>query len=306
MKTKLDIHLHTNYSCNLNCRHCYNNSGKKNKAVMPIESVINIIIAFYTEYDVEIHMEGGEIFLLPELLMEMNNLPLKILKRITITTNGTINLTNPKIISMLSKIAALRVSVEGHTNELQQAVREIDLDSVLELASYYQSKNIPIWLRITLNNFNYGVIVNETIPYMIEKGFNNIQIYEFQNAGRGQKNNNQFALGNSIYEFLVSLESCDAELNRNLRIFFPQKRVEEILEHEDALIQAGLHVRKIVSENSISIHADGAVFICPWDNSLNHRLFNVLDQGVEYVLDNIRRIELTHSCSHCSAICIES
>ena len=173
-KKPIEVHLHTNYSCNLFCRHCYNNSGSCNKSTLSPEFVLDLLEKLCGGYEAEIHLEGGEIFLLPELLAAMNDLPDEVLRCITITTNGTIRLTDPDILKMLSRIQALRVSVEGHTNEQQREIRNIDLTPVLENARFYKENKIPVWLRITLYKNNWEGFVTETLPALNAEGFENI------------------------------------------------------------------------------------------------------------------------------------
>lgn len=143
MKDKIEVHLHTNDNCNLKCIHCYNKSGEGSAYNIPeIESLLKLIQYFCTAYEAEIHLEGGEIFLRPDLLHRMNSLPQETLQCVTITTNGTIRIDEPEIIDMLRKINALRISVEGHTDGQQRIVRGIDLEKVVEYALFYKEKGI--------------------------------------------------------------------------------------------------------------------------------------------------------------------
>lgn len=258
-KKPIEIHLHTNYSCNLFCKHCYNNSGNCNKSKLPKEFVLSLIRKVCSRYNVEIHLEGGEIFLLPELLAVMNTLPDEVLKCITITTNGTICLTDPEVLEMLSRIGALRVSVEGHTNEHQRAIRNTDLTPVLDNACFYKENNIPVWLRVTLHKNNYEAFVKETLPALNSESFENIQVYEFQNVGRGNDNHADFEIGASIGHFLKSLEENHSLLKGNIRMLFPEKRISEILDKKDALLEKGYKVQVLEPRAGISIHADGQV-----------------------------------------------
>lgn len=299
---QLEVHLHTNYSCNLHCRHCYNNSGGKNQESLLPELAMEIINVLCAVYDAQFHLEGGEVFLCPELLERMDTFPDSILQRLTITTNGTIRLENPRILSVLTRIGALRISVEGHTDRQQQAIRGIGLAPVLDTAAYYQRLGAPVVLRVTLNGTNYDRFVEETIPGLMRQGCSDLQIYEFQQVGRGVSSNGQFALGESIKELLTALEAQGAWENSSVKFMFPSRRISEISAHQEALGRSGFQVQLIKPENGISIHADGGVYICPWDNDKRHCLFNIKEVGLEDALKRLGQENLTHTCGHCSAI----
>ena len=302
MQPQLEVHLHTNYSCNLRCGHCYNNSGGRNQEALPQQLVMGNITAFCPAYDVEFHLEGGEIFLCPELLERMDTFPDNILQRITITTNGTIQLESPRALSMLTRIGALRISVEGHTDNQQRTVRGIGLAPVLDTAAYYQQQGVPVVFRVTLSGANYDRFVEETIPGLMKQGCRTLQVYEFQQVGRGLSSGSQLALGKSIGELLIALETHGPFLNGSVKFMFPRERISEIYAHQEALGRSGFNVQLIVPENSMSIHADGGVYICPWDNDRSHCLFNIKEMDLKSALRRLDQEDLTHTCRHCSAI----
>lgn len=302
MKPKLAVHLHTNYSCNLHCEHCYNNSGARNREALSQELVMDVIAAFCEAYDAEFHLEGGEIFLRPELLERMDALPDSVLQRITITTNGTIRLENPRVLSMLARIGALRVSVEGHQDRQQRAIRGIGLAAPLDNAAYYRRQGIPVVFRVTLSGVNYSRFVEETIPWLTKQGCEALQVYEFQQVGRGLSSGGRLALGESIGELLTALEKHGAFLNESVKFMFPAGRVPEICAHQEALSRSGLCVELLEPESGVSVHADGGVYICPWDNDGSHCLFNMKETALESALKRLGQEDLTHTCGHCSAI----
>lgn len=301
MGPQLEVHLHTNRTCNLHCKHCYNDSGNGSQDVLPRELVMEIITAFCDRYDVEFHLEGGEIFMYPELLERMNALSDSVLQCITITTNGTFRLEHPNALSMLTRIGALRISVEGHTDSQQQAVRGIGLASVLDTAAYYQRLGVPMVWRVTLHSANYDRFVEETIPGLTAHGCRAIQVYEFQQVGRGLSGG-WLALGESIGALLTALETRGAFSDVDVRMMFPRKRTPEILAHQEALNRKGFCVQTIAPERSISIHADGGVYRCPWDNDKNRCMFNIKELDLERALEQLERENLMHTCEHCSAI----
>ena len=302
MKQTLEIHFHTNYTCNLSCKHCYNESGFGKADIMPVEKGIQFIEQLCGAYEAEIHLEGGEIFLYPEFLCEMDRLSQDILGRITITTNGTICIKDEKIMRVLSRIEALRISVEGSTDNQQMSLRGIGLKRVLETASFYQHNNIPVWLRVTLNKFNYRNFVGVTLIELQKRGFSNIQIYEFQKVGRGNKYSNLYCLDNSIDELLKDLAKYQKQITGQVKFMFAKRRIPEILRHKELLEDNHWSVNILPPERGISVHPDGNVFLCAWDNDCNHAIANILNIPEDNLLVQLNNINLVHECNYCSAI----
>lgn len=307
MKNKIEVHLHTNDNCNLKCIHCYNKSGESSAYNIPeIESLLKLIQYFCTAYDAEIHLEGGEIFLRSDLLHRMGSLPQEILQCVTITTNGTIRIDESEIIDMLCKINALRISVEGHTNEQQRIVRSIDLEKVVECALFYKEKGIPVWLRLTMTCQNYEHLLDETLPYYMDKGFRNFQVYEFQAVGRGEKNRSLLAVKDDMFvSFLDKLtvwKKFFVEDDFRLMFMFPSTRFEIVHFYKEQLKTNRLKVFDIPTEDGISIHADGSLYLCAWDNEESHCILNVYKKGLQYMATKLGKMSLKHSCNHCSAV----
>lgn len=305
MKEKIEVHLHTNDSCNLKCNHCYNKSGKEGGYNLPdTDCLLELIQYFCTEYEAEIHLEGGEIFLRTELLRKMNRLPLKMLQCITVTTNGTICIDESEIVDMLCKLHALRISVEGHTDEQQRNIRGISLKEVVECALFYKEKDVPVWLRLTLTKQNYEHLLDGTLPCYIDKGFQNFQVYEFQSVGRGESNKNLFMVDDAAFDrFLHNMaEQKGFQPEGELKFMFPEKRREAVRFYEEVLRLNGLKIIDMKPENGVSIHADGSLYLCAWDSDESHCIMNVYKSGIEYMDEKLRQISLRHECNHCSAI----
>lgn len=299
-KPGLELHLHTNSDCNLYCKHCYNQSGERSCTDRPSETALLEIIRYFCEnYDAEIHLEGGEIFLRPRLLALMNTLPEWILACVTITTNGVIRNEEPETIAMLRKICALRVSVEGHLDEQQQFIRGTPLKPILENAEFYRKEQISVCLRLTLNQRNYDGFIAKTIPSLAARGFSRFQVYEFQSVGRGSENERELALDHPL-DALWS-EMCTFRLPSGIQfdLMLSAKRGRELQAVAKKLEQHGFVVGKLLPENGISIHADGGVYLCPWDNDPKHQIFNWYQQECPQAY--LRSISLKHNCVRCSA-----
>lgn len=298
----LEVHLHTNTSCNLHCIHCYNNSKINAKQDIPdVKALYDTIDSICSSYQAEIHLEGGEIFLRPELLSEMNKFSDDVLEKITITTNGSFFYDNPKIINMLKRLAYLRISVEGHMAEQHEAIRGGSFDTVIQNAKKYQELNIPVCLRITLNKLNYHNFISKTILGLADMGFRDFQVYEFQSVGRGNESKQLLSLNHpltNLFEEMYDTPIPDIQL----KMMFSSERKAEILDAKRSLATKSYKVCEIQSEAGISIHANGDVYRCAWDNNPANVLCNWYND--ENALNFIQSSDLAHTCSHCSAFCI--
>lgn len=304
-KERLDVHLHTTNTCNLHCRHCYNNSGSGvTPADLSSSLLMKVILFLEKNFYPDIHLEGGEIFLQADLLRELSSLPDTVLQNITVTTNGTIQLQDDKVISMLRKIKALRISVEGSTDAQQQAVRGIGLASVLNHARFYLNQGVPVWLRVTLTKQNINHFVEYTLAPLVGMGFLHIQVYEFQPVGRGVDQMEYLAV-DCLEPLLEDLQHGNEMYESQIRIMLSRRRMEEVLLHRELLEMAGVKIHQLKPEKGVSIHADGTVYLCPWENDKENSLFNIYDAGWEAATNILLNHPLHHTCNHCSVISLE-
>lgn len=289
-----DVHIHTNTDCNLQCRHCYNNSGTGPAILMQKDVMMGLLQLFGRESD--IHLEGGEIMLHPPLLASLCNLPDDILRIITITTNGTILTEDPSIIQMLRKIGCFRISIEGHTQESHGLIRNSSLQQVLGHAARYQTLGIPVTLRITLHEGNRDTLFCEGIPALIDQGFRRFQIYELQRQGRGITSHMAISDNfNRILEDFSCMDCC-----ADVKLMLSKKRTAEVLNARDMLLRNGAEVTFLEPENSISICANGNITVCPWSDE--NTLGNVNAMSSMELIRFWEQDIFIHTCDYCSRI----
>ena len=114
--------------------HCYYEALPANsptgRLLTPLE-IADAIVTLSEDYDADFHVEGGEIFLRPDLADVFRLVPDPYWRYLTITTNGTLPIVPVLPAEKLRLLGDLRVSVEGHTDELQRVMRGIALAPVL-------------------------------------------------------------------------------------------------------------------------------------------------------------------------------
>lgn len=135
-------------------------------------------------YDAYFDIEGGELFLRKDIHELFSSLENEYLNRLTITTNGTINFDYTY--SYLQQLDELRISFEGHTDDLQQSIRNIPLKKPLYTAKQLLKRHVPVVIRITLHKQNF-LYIKEMIEFFKNHGFLKFSLYEYQSSGRGKK-----------------------------------------------------------------------------------------------------------------------
>jgi MoaA/NifB/PqqE/SkfB family radical SAM enzyme len=253
-----------------------------------------------TNFEADIHLEGGEVFLEETLLLALGILTETVRNHLTITTNGTVRIDDESVLKVLKSVGCMRVSVEGHTDELQKSVRGCELSPVLENALYYKAKGISVALRITANRLNYKHMFNKVIPSLQERGFDNFQIYEMQPVGRGESS------GLCITEPLAVFyeEWLSHPVNANIKVSLPNKRKPEIVKYIPRFEAIGVSVYEVGDIASISIGVDGTVRICPWD-IISEPLVKIAETNLATLTKIILMQAKPHVCEYCSRIVLK-
>jgi MoaA/NifB/PqqE/SkfB family radical SAM enzyme len=296
----IDAHIHTNTHCNFQCIHCYENAENSIKMSLTDEFEINLIKFFCKTYNADIHLEGGEIFLEEHFIAALLNLDESVARHLTITTNGSLRSQNRETIRALRSIGCLRISVEGHTDTLHQALRGRELQPILDNALYYQDQGIPIALRLTLNTLNIGAMFSETIPALEAKGFRRFQMYEMQPVGRGMTAG--MCITGRLDSFFTNW--LNSQPKSSIKVSLPLRRRAEVYDYSAQLERVGISVEDVGNVASVSIGADGSVRVCPWDTTSEPLLF-ICEDNIETLRTVIESQNIPHECAFCSRIVLK-
>lgn len=129
MKDSFHIQWHITNSCNLRCKHCYQEdfSNRDDLDWSGIKKISNNIFAALQEWDQKacIHLTGGEPLLRPELFPLLEELDQKpAVEELGIITNGL--LINQEMIRRLSgfqKLKKVKISLDGGDAETNDSIR---------------------------------------------------------------------------------------------------------------------------------------------------------------------------------------
>lgn len=304
-KKRLNVHLYVTPFCNLQCKHCYYNakSVKNNitDVFLTIEDMSFILTSLCDHYAAAFDIEGGEFFLRKDIAKLFQAVPLNYWKNMTITTNGTVKIgVDHKYLQHLDEF---RISIEGHTDDLQQDIRDIGLKPILKTCEKLRENDIPITLRITLHKKNYKYII-DIINYFINLGFTRFSLYEFQAAGRGSIYEHEYSLKPIEMEEVLRLLCMNSFDNRikMLKLNLGVKRVPMVMAFQQKLAAYGYEIIDVSGVASLTVDYNGTLGVCPW---------NVAQEKIgmfrkeTFISDISRYLEtgiLAHNCNYCSAI----
>jgi len=296
----IDAHIRTNTHCNLKCIHCYENADEVQRLCLSDNFEVSLIQFLCNSYDSDIHLEGGEIFLEEHLIQALLRINQSMRKCITITSNGLIHSSNYDTIEVLRSLACLRISVEGHIEKMHSDVRGCCLQTVLDNALYYKNLGIYVVLRITLNALNVNIMFSEIIPTLIDKGFNDFQIYEMQPMGRGKTSG--ICIETPLENFFRNWLQYPSMAN--VKVSLPFRRVNEVHNYLASLRTIGIEANKAGAVANVSIGVDGAVRICPWDMT-SEPMVVVTDNNLSDLHKVINAQRVPHKCEYCTYIVLK-
>ena len=303
-RQRLNVHLYVTPYCNLQCKHCYYvpmRPGSVLDRLLTIQEMSHIITSICDRYAAAFDVEGGEFFLRDDIGCLFESVPEDYWRNVTITTNGTVKIDiGPKHLSLLDEF---RVSVEGHTDDLQKDIRGVPLGPILEACASLQSSGVPITLRITATKKNYMLL-----PDMLERfqslGFTRFSLYEFQSAGRGCTRADEYGLStDDLEQVLGFLCSCNLDDRIEvLKLSLSARRVRLVQIRQEKLTSHGYKIVDLSGIPSLTVNYNGDLGVCPWvigplkigtyrDTSFVSDLAGLLDAGL-----------LDHTCEYCSAI----
>lgn len=297
----LNVHIFVTPICNIRCKHCYYDAkaAVKREELLAVRQLRDIITGLDAEYDADFHVEGGELFLREDINQLFESIPNGVLKHITITTNGTIDLSAHK--NYLKKINCLRISVCGHTDAMQKELRGIDLTKVLKTIRYAKKESFPVTLRMTLNKKHYRELLTASISHFYEEeGIREFSLFEFQPVGRGKEFEKEYGMDEEDCRKVLQLVKAIQYEDIRIRISLSKKRRHIVEGFEKELLENGYEVIYLEPEESLTVNYDGVIGICPW-NIGNEEIGRYTGQ-IEQVIKNYN---LYHTCEYCSSVIVQ-
>jgi len=303
-KKRLNVHLYVTPICNLRCKHCYYDArspGGTLDRLLTIDEIRQIITDLSENYAAAFDIEGGEFFLREDIAELFEVVPDHYWQNVTITTNGTVGIgIDP---AHLRRLDEFRVSVEGHTDALQQDMRGISLEPVLRTCSRLRSSGVTITLRITVHKRNYGNLI-EMINHFTNIGFTRFSMYEFQPVGRGRFHEHEYGLETDEIENVLRLLSTSSFPDglEMLKLSLSAKRIPLVIRHRQQLTAQGYKIVDLSGVSSLTINYNGDLGVCPWN--VGHERIGTFQSAkfLNEVATHMEMGRLDHVCNYCSAI----
>lgn len=262
----INVHMYLTPLCNLACSHCYYDAkrvGDDTGRLLSAADAISIISWLCRRFDADLHLEGGEIFLRPDLDEILAALSPDSLTSLTVTTSGTVPMrVHPE---RLRALGNLRISIEGHTNELQQTLRPVDLERIFRTTEKLRADEIPFSLRVTLHHSNANKI-QEMMPALVERGVERISFFEFQPVGRGMAQMGQHSLTDEDFESILDTLANDGPGAgiRQLKLCLSPRRTAMARKRQSRLESQGFQFVDLSGTPNLTINSNGDLGISPW------------------------------------------
>lgn len=262
----LAIHMYLTTVCNLNCTHCYYDSrrvGDDPGLMLNTEEVARVITHLCGRFEADLHVEGGELFLRDDIDDILTLVPPEHHRSLTFTTSGTVPIRVST--ERLKGIGELRISVEGHTDVLQQRMRPANLSRVRRTIDELRDKSVDFTLRVTLFRDN-ARLLKEMVEAFSAWGVKRLSLFEFQPVGRGGLHINDYALTDEDFEHVVVdlLEMRmppDIEL---LKLNLSPRRTAFAQALRSRFEDRGYRFLSLGAIANLTINANGDLGISPW------------------------------------------
>ena len=192
--------------CNLKCRHCFNNSGKKAQNELTLNEIKNIIDGIYEAGVFNVKITGGEPFARADIFDILNYLEKKEINYI-IFSNGTI--FNTEILhrlKLLKHLIKIRISIDGNelTNDLIRGIGTYKL--AISTLKQLSDNGLPCELNYTITKSNYNQIT-EVSNVLIDKHINcKINLGFVKISGRAYESNQYYFTENEIIKVVDTID----------------------------------------------------------------------------------------------------
>lgn len=265
-KLALDVHLYVTPECNLSCPHCYYDAldrvGEPD-GILTLERMRELIEGLCARFDADISVEGGEMFLRKGMGAMLASLPSEVLKHLTVTTNGTVAIDASD--DVLAAVGQLRISADGHTDELNKELRGVGLRPIMRTFHKLRERDVPTIIRKTIWRKNARSL-QEIYAWAELENVDRLALFEYQSSGRGILSRDAYSLSPEDFEVFID-DLCNIPVPssfKRMTLNLNAGRVQAVEEREEALLKNGLGVERLQDVPNCTINFDGTVGISPW------------------------------------------
>lgn len=266
MKQRLDVHMYVTPRCNLACPHCYYDAFDRTRHpdnMMSLDEIASVLNGLCERFDADISVEGGEPYLRKGIEHVLSDLDQSVLGALTLTTNGTVKIRSEE--KVLRHLSSLRISIDGHVDELNKELRGVELAPILATLRRLRDQEVPFWVRMTLWKRNIRAL-REIYDWADENGITRLSLFEYQSSGRGIGQDLLYGVttpaADAFLDEIVELSRPDSM--EMLTVNLAERRVDTVLGRRDELGGNGIEVAQLSEVPNCTINYDGTIGISPW------------------------------------------
>lgn len=265
MKDSFHIQWHITNSCNLRCKHCYQEdfSNRDDLDWSRLKKISDNIFSTLKGWNkkVCIHLTGGEPLLKPELFSLLGELDQEpVVEELGIITNGLlIDREMVRRLSAFSKLKEIKISLDGADPEIHDAIRQKgSFEKAVQNVSLIKKENrFEVLFMFTLMRRNFRSL-SSFIRLCQDLGVNGLILERFIPWGRGREVMDEVldkTQWKELMEALLKLFSSETEEHD----FHPYQAFQ-ILFKEDEMELLGAPC--VIGKDGLCIMPDGTVFPC--------------------------------------------
>ena len=289
MKGPLNIMWDITNRCNLNCKHCYNRSGKEGKYEdLSDEDMIKQVDCIIELLPRVVCFCGGEPLLrynlLPKLANRLSNAGITV----TMVTNGLL-LNEDKVNTLIhSGLSGFQISLDSHKKETHDYFRGLDgaYDGALKAIELLISKKINPDVTFIPTKINYRDL-GGLVELLYSKGIRRIGSMPLIPIGRGYENREELLMSDDeLLDFY--------QIINRLRSRYPDFKIE----YDDPLEHITLFTNNKVAKTAVfEIRSNGDIVVSSYlpmifGNVLNDNMVYLWEKGLKDVWRNVKVVEM--------------
>lgn len=246
-------------NCNLSCPYCYANSGPNKSSFLNIESAkkaIDFVSVFNNiseqPYSAKVSFVGGEpllnknLFALLRYAFDNYFIP-------TLTTNGTLDITESQVKMLIEAKVEVNVSIDGFDAKTHSLTRSSSFDKVFKFCKRLITCGIPVSVTSVIheNNIEY---LEQIIEFFYSEKFSGISLNSINQMGRGSKFKSRISkidLFSKLFDICISKPYLKDFLKPSSFYFFIFRLSKSLTQKDCGL-----------SNKAFYLNSDGKMYIC--------------------------------------------
>ncbi len=240
-----NVSLEVTRSCNLRCKHCYNDSGVQKRNELSFEEIKQLIDELENTGVLNVMLTGGEPLLHPRLFDIIELIRLHSMSCM-LFTNGTL-LTKEVVTALKGRVLSVTVSIDGAVPETHDSFRGVpnSFEKTVKAVKMLKEAGIPVRCSVCIHKGNLRE-VTDIVRLLEELKVNPDRMRPVSYTGRSEES----AVCVSPEEYGNVLEGL--------------RNYEEVRGHVKIELPSTLRIKNCgIGRRSIVIRSDGEVAPCP-------------------------------------------